>query len=413
MATQIDAPEPDFDVAPTRLSDEQINKDRAAAAAKLPDQPMDAAKEDIISHPANGLTSMADKLEKAMKEVRNQSTTAPTETKATDAKTEPVAATPAEPAPEEKTITSAKAADWKAVKEKAKAAEARATETEQKLSLVAKEYEEFKKKAVDMATLEAERKRLSEVQAEYDKVRKTLETVALERSDEFKSSFDAKFTESLNRAKDAVGAKAEQIESLMQLPPSKWRKEQINTIREELSGVDQGQLDVALSEYDRTRIDRDNQLKNSEDGYKKLLGMKSERANREKELESHRIEAAINSVVSLAKERYDAFKQSDNEELNKMVPIHEERIRKFYKGQLAPNELALMPILAAEQERQSKFVIPALESKIKELEATLAEYDKTNPKPAGGATQQQPSGTGQPKSNFIDTFNKLWPAGSR
>lgn len=418
----IEAPEADVDVAPRPLSDEQIAKDRAAAPQQrqrlppLPEAPMAAAEHEVIGQPGPAFNDMADKLEKALKGVLQQSPTAPepkdeapktAEAKAVDPKA-PQA--PAEPAPEEKTITSAKAADWKAVKEKAAKFETEAKDYAQKHALVTKEYEEFKKKAVDMAKVEEVSKKATELQAERDTLKEQIKQVALERSDEFKSAYDSRFTEALSRAKDAVGpARGDQIESLMQLPPTKWRKEQLNAIREELDGVDQGQLDVSIRDYDVARKERESAITNSEATYKHLLGMQAEKANRVRELETHRITAAVESVLALARENYDSFKAGDKEEQKATVQANEERVRKFFKGQLDGHELAKLPLHAAEYERITKDVLPSMEKKIKELEATVAQYEASaNPGPGGGGGGQSGAAGGK-ESDFISTFQRNWP----
>lgn len=416
----IEAPEADVDVAPRPLSDEQIAKDRAAAPQQLaqrlpplPEAPMAAAEHEVIGQPGAAFNDMADKLEKAMKGVLQQSPTAPEpkveapkpEAKAVDPK---APLTPTEPAPEEKTITSAKAADWKAVKEKAAKFETEAKDYAQKHALVTKEYEEFKKKAVDMAKVEEVNKKATELQAERDTLKEQIKQVALERSDEFKNAYDSRFTEALGRAKDAVGtAKGDQIESLLQLPPTKWRKEQLNAIREELDGVDQGQLDVAIRDYDVARKERESALSNSEATYKHLLGMQAEKANRVRELETHRITAGIESVLALARENFESFKAGDKEEQKATVQANEERVRQFFQGKLDGHALALLPLHSAEYERLTKSVIPQMEKKIKEMEATLAEYQSTNPSPSGGGPSS--GGSGGKESGFVETFQRLWP----
>lgn len=404
------------------LSDDQIIRERAAAkvaSTSLPNEPMDAAETDVINHPSADFNSMASKLEKALSEVntkapKTEPSTAPKEVKQTDSKNKPdekdsktdKVETPDDI--ESKTITSAKAADWKALKEKLKSHETLAKEWEQKHKVVATEYEEFRKKAGDVAVIEQTKKERDAIQAERDKLQSHLETVALERSERFSQFYEQKFNDALKNARDAVGAEAERIEQLMALPPTKWRKEQINAIREELSGVDQGQLDIAIAEYDRARADREAKLKDSKTNYKKLMELESERIAQEKLSMEKRREAISSSVLQLAKE-YDSFKPGDNPEHNASVAQNEEFVKKFVSGKMEGTDLAMIPILAVEARRYKDVVVPSMAKQIDELKAALAQYQGSNPTPSGGARVDS---KGQPKG-FIDTFNELYPQGNR
>ena len=406
------------------LPKEQIIKEREAA---LPSEPMDAAKNDVIG--SESFNSMSSKLEKAMKEVMAASnnphpekSTAPVDKEQTDSsKAKPEAAkadskadenkTTPEDAVENKTITSAKAADWKVLKEKLKAHEATANEFKQKYELTTKEYEEFKKKAVDSSQFEPVVKERDEIKSKAEKLETQLKTVALERSEAFSSFYQKKFDESLSTAKEAVGDEyKDRIEQLMQLPPSPWRKERINEIREELIGSDQGQLDIAISSYDKARKEREEQLKDSKTNYEKMQQAEKDRAAMEAKVNAQRTEAAMNGVLAFAKDKFDAFKTNDDEEHNASVAESEKFVRSFFERKLPDDTIALLPVLAREATRLQKKVIPDMEKKIKELETALKQYQGSNPSPSGS---KAPSNANAPKKGFIETFNEQWPAGAR
>lgn len=400
------------------LSPEQIIRDRAAAKSNvvIQDEPMG----EDANPPGSVFNEMASKLEKAMSEVNKRQSQPEADTgpkdnlKQTDSKNKPDAATTevkAEPVADDieaKTITSAKAADWKALKDKLKTHETQAKEWEQKHKVVESEYSEFRKKAGDVAVIEQTKKEKEALQVERDKFKTQLETVALERSEEFSSFYQEKFDTALKKAKDAVGTESERIEQLMQLPPTKWRKEQINAIRDELIGSDQGQLDIAISQYDEARSDKEAKLKDSKTNYAKLIQMQTDRAAQDRLSTDKRREAITASVLTLAKD-YDSFKPSDDTNHNATVAQNEEFVKKFITGRLEGTDLALMPILATEAKRYKDVVVPALTKQVEELKAALAQYQGANPTPAGGSRVDS---KGQPKG-FIDTFNEMWPAGNR
>lgn len=402
------------------LSPEQIIRDRAAAKVS-PVVSQDEPMGEDANPPGSVFNDMASKLEKAMSEVNKRQSQPEADTgpkdnlKTTDSKKKPDAATTdaktetvATDEIESKTITSAKAADWKALKEKLKTHETQAKEWEQKHKVVESEYTEFRKKAGDVAVIEQTKKEKEALQVERDRFKTQLETVALERSEEFSSFYQEKFDTALKKAKDAVGTESERIEQLMQLPPTKWRKEQINAIRDELIGSDQGQLDIAISQYDEARSDKEAKLKDSKTNYAKLIQMQTDRAAQDRLSTDKRREAITASVLTLAKD-YDSFKPSDDTNHNATVAQNEEFVKKFITGRLEGTDLALMPILATEAKRYKDVVVPALAKQVEELKAALAQYQGANPTPAGGS---RVDAKGQPKG-FIDTFNEMWPAGNR
>lgn len=411
------------------LSPDRIAQDRAAAdarSAKLPDGPMDAAESDVVMHPSHSFNDMASKLDKAMKEVgKKESTSPPLDTgpvddkKQTDSKHKPKAedAKQADDKTAEnvddKTITSAKAADWKVLKQQRDDAQKQRDEFKQKHELTTKEYEEFRKRAVDSGEVEKVKAEMKSVVEERAKLQEQLETVALERSEKFSKFYENKFTESSARAKDAVGTEnAERISQLMALPPSKWRKDAINEIRETLAGVDQGQLDIAIAEHDHARNDRDTQLKNSKENYKRLQDLESEKALTEKQQREKRSEAVLASVLSFARDNFESFKTGEDKAHNEEIPQHEEFLERFFKGKMAENEIATLPLLALEAKRLASKVVPSQTKKIAELEAALKEYQGVNP-PANGGAPRGASGTSNKEKSFAEVFQEQWPQGNR
>lgn len=420
METMTDDGVIDTDVKP--LSKEQIIKERQA----FNPQPMEAVDGDIVPDPAGNINNMADKLEKALAEMKNPPVAEPAkveEPKKPEAKTvEKTVESKAVDDVESKIITSAKAADWKAIKDAKAKAEAKAAEFEQKHNLVAKEYEEFRKKAVDVAKADELSKSLKAVEDERNRYRQELETVALERSETFTKQFKTRYDDALNRATEAVGKEdSDKIQQLMALPPSKWRKERINEIREKLEGVDQGQLDIAIADYDRTTNDRTEMLKNSKENYQRLVGVESERSNREKELRLQQLKASAAAVLAMARDKYEAFKAGETEESKTRAEVNADKLQRFFLGQLKGEELRDLPIKAAEADRLAE-VVEALNKELTEAKETLKKYQGSSPKASGdkrtagvigNESSGDASGDAQGPSPFINKFNEHWPHGNR
>lgn len=406
------------------LNPADIAKQQAQAAAN--DQVQ--AHPDIMP-PSKAFNDMASKLEAYMKEATAKPAATPDKSTApdnkqvqTDSKTKLPAqddkakATPAEPAddPANKTITSAKAADWKALKEKRDQAEKTAAELKTKLDLTSKEYEEFRKNSVNTMELEKIRAEAKTTADERQKLKEKLELVALEKSDEFNGFYKAQFDASLAKARTVVGKDhAEKIEALLALPPSKWRNERLNEIREGIeSGFDQGQLDIAVAAYDSARMDRDSKLKDSKTNYARLEQRRMEDAVEAQQKQAIQTEAAKTAVLQLAQANVESFKRGEDKEHNAFVEESEQYVDRFFKRQLGESELALLPVLAREAKRYAERVVPSLEKELAEAKAALKQYQESNASPGG---EGRPAGgsAGDKATGFVNRFNELWPAGNR
>lgn len=358
--------------------------------------------------------SMADKLRKGIEEanqpkvekkaepeVKADPTAAKKEEATTDAKTT-----------EPETITGARAADWKKLKADRDEWQKKATDTEQKFTTANKELETLRSKVVATDPNPELQKQLAAIQAERDKYVSQLETVALERSERFQSSFQRVFDNSIAQAKEAAGEHAEKIEHLINMQPSKWRKEQIQKIADELpSDMDRAAIAMAITEYDKARTTRDNELKNSKENLNRLRALETEQSNRDQELQKVRVDAAVKAVVDRAR-TVEAFQIKDgNDAHNASVKANEMELENFLRGTLSADAISSMPIDAIEGRRLRATVLPELQNKVAELEASLKEYQSANPG-AGGTTRKvdpsKPADAGGSQQPFTDKFLKAW-----
>lgn len=392
--------------APVRpMSPDAIAKQQQAVAS--------AETQQIVTHPADApqnksiFNQMSQKLEKAMQEVTAPKVAeAKPEATETPAKAEAQATESKEP----ETFTSAKAADWKKLKADREEWQKKATELEQKHAATVKELEAIRAKAISTDPNPELQKQLDELRTEKEKYLQQLETVALERSERFSSAFQKVFDASLARAKEAAGTNAEKVEHLIQLPPSKWRKERIQEVAETLPDMDRAALSMAITEYDRARADRDDALKNSRENLKKVQALDAERSQREQQLNAARVDAAIKSVMEKARSR-EAFQTKEGQDAhNASVKANEMEVERFLRGQMSADAIAEIPLDAIEGRRLRSVVVPDLQKRLAEAEAALKEYQTATPGTTGPVSKQQakPSGgenTGE-RRPFMDQFLK-------
>lgn len=392
--------------APVRpMSPADIAKQQQATAS--------AETQQIVQHPADTqnksiFNQMSEKLSKAMQEVTAPKVDAkPEATEQAQPKTE-VATDNKEP----ETFTSAKAADWKKLKADREEWQKKATELEQKHMATVKELEAIRAKAIATDPNPELQKQLDELRTEKEKYLQQLETVALERSERFTSAFQKVFDSSLARAKEAAGDNAEKIDHLIQLQPSKWRKERIQEVAETLSDMDRAALSMAITEYDRARADRDEALKNSRENLKKVHALDAEKSQREQQLNAARVEAAIKSVMEKARSR-EAFQIKEGQDAhNAAVKANEMEVDRFLRGQMSAEAIAEIPLDAIEGRRLRSVVLPELQKRLAEAEAALKEYQTAKPGTTGPVAKQQAKPTGGENTGerrpFMDQVIKNW-----
>lgn len=413
------------------MSEQVIDVADEPQTRPIPQQELSAAAERsrvdsdnvaIAPEPGSAINTMRDKLEKLMKEAIPANATPDKkieqakpelkkevadekkpEAKADEAKVEE--------AKEPETITSAKAADWKKLKEARAAAEKERDEFKTRLLQKENEFLQVQTKLKVEDKSPEFTKQIDELKAEKEKLIAQIEAIDLERSPRFSEHFNKAFQSSLARVKEAVGdGLASQAESVVQLPPSKWRKEKLNEIRENLSGIDQGQFDIAIAEWDRATAEKGEALSKSRENYSKLKTVEAEDRKREEAMQLATVARTVDSAIQSAR-AYKAFQPIENDhDHNAAVKLNEERIGKFFRMELPVGEIAAMPIIAAEGRRLMEKEIPALQAKIAELTEALTQAKASNPGLKGG--KQGALQGGEPKG-FVQTFQENWPGGQQ
>lgn len=364
----------------------------------------DILDEPPVTHVDPGtFEGIVSRFEQGMKEVREAGKTEPKvddkkgETKI-DPKTDP------QPRTDDGKWTSPKAADWKKLKGERDEAQTKATTMEAELKAKLAEIESLKKEP------KVDPKELETLKGERDALLGQIETVALERSERFQNHYKKIFDDSIKMAKESVEPEtAELVEHLLQLPPSKHRKEQLETIMGAMtSEVDKLNLSQAVRDMDRARIERDDVLKNSKTNLAKLREKEAQERT-EAELKNRSLaEQAINEVLRVA-DTFDAFKPIEgDEEHNKEIPKRKQFIKDFFERKLAKEDYALIPVLAKRAEHLEK-VNAKLVEELKKAQAALAGNANANPDLTGGG---KPTADGKQKG-FMEVFMDNLPMKSK
>ncbi len=317
---------------------------------------------------------------------------------------------------EPETFTSAKAADWKKLKEERQQWQTKHSEVEKKLLETSKELEVIKAKAASVDPSPELKKQIETITAEKEKYLIQLETVALERSERFNNAFKEQFDSSMARAKESAGEHAEKIEHLMQLPPSRWRKERVQEIIETLGDLDRAAISDAFVDYDKARAKRDDALKNSKDSLSRIQAMEAEVQQRDMQMKEANVSAAIQSLMTTAR-KHEAFTPRDNdEEHNLLVKQNEMQLENFLRGKMNGSDVAALAIDGIEGRRLRDKVVTGLTAKVAELEQAIKEYQSATPGTSGkSAKPSKPAATDLSDHSarpFLQRFNEAYNPGA-
>lgn len=369
--------------AATIIPPQQVEAQQQAAArqAQFENHPSQSSK-------FNNMVTQLDKYMTEVAETAKQEPEAKPEAKA-DEKVKPVTQTTQQPEktpekpPEPETFTSAKAADWKKLKEERQQWQTKHGEMEKKFLETSKELEVIRAKAAATDPSPELKKQIEAITAEKDKYLSQLETVALERSERFANAFKKTFDSALARAKESAGEHAEKIEHLIQLPPSKWRKERIQEIVETVSDLDRAQIAMSIAEYDKARGEKEEALKNSKENLARVQAMEAEVQKRDMEMKETNVSSAISSLMATAR-KHEAFTVKDgDEEHNAMVKANEIALENFLRGKMSGADVAALAIDGLEGRRIRDKVVTSLTKKVEELEAAVKEYQAASPGTTG------------------------------
>ncbi len=283
------------------------------------------------------------------------------------------------------TITSAKAADWKKLKGILKDKSIKLDEATRQLKAQQQEMLALKNGSVPQAD------ELKAIAAERDAALKQLEQIDLERSPAFAKHYNEKFSQAVARGKSFLPAgEAERFEALVALAPSKVRTAALDEIRSKLSGIAQGQFDVALAGYEQARDERQATLNDSKAGLARAQQLRAEEGNRQAQLVTAEREAAVNKALEVAA-RFESFQpRADDPEHSRLAEQNQQTVAAFIRGQLKAEDAFAITIAAAEGRRAMTQIIPRLEKENAELREALASQKNATVRVSGGTRGKAP-----------------------
>lgn len=296
-------------------------------------------------------------------------------------------------------------ADFDRVKNAADSANKARDEFKAKTESYEKELGELRKAPKHNADI------IKQLEAERDKYKGMFEEVAVELSPEFHAGYDAK----LNAIKAGLPAEAaDQLMTLLQMPDSKSKRERVLEL---LDGADQftlAQVARADEKIQEVIADKRSKLAKANETLGKIG------AERKAKMEAQAQEYSKSFTDELAKKQ-DAKegivffqrreeKAPEDKAWNQGVSEREQVAKAIYENNLSPSERAEAALAAASVPFMiSNFTtqIQKKDSRIAELEATVAKMTASNPN-LGGGGGGLPAG-GEKRGNLAGKWLKEMP----
>lgn len=310
-------------------------------------------------------------------------------------------------------ITKPKPSDWQALQQSRdewkRKAETFSKEKVDVSSKLEKEINDYKAKLVEFETKSAKPEEVEALRKERQALQEKVERLDLASSEKFSSYYNSKFEQAVTQAVDAVGKdKTDQIKTLLEAPKSAWRKAQLNEIVGAMeSEVDKLQLIAAMTEYDRTRSERDKQLDDHKVNLSKLREVQQQQQREAQERDVARRKGIVTDVIRKAADSFEVFKEKEGDaDHNAAVSKAHKLVEDFVMGTLDDSVAISLPLKAAEYDRVSK-LIPTLQAKIKEQEEALANYKQAAPKGGEIPPGQKPA-SDRPKT-FKEQVLEMMP----
>lgn len=273
-------------------------------------------------------------------------------------------------------------------------------ETESKYQELEKKYKETESKI----PLDYE-----EVKKEREELIKQVERFNLEESPRFKEKYDRPLENLLNTAKKAltiVEADVNGFTEAIQMKESKARTEKLAEMMDGLDDFTKGKLTTAITDYDRIREQRVNELANPSDTFKRYQ-VESQRELEQSTLNTKKV---MRDVIDEIPKKIEWF-QPKNEDTpqakdwNERIEKVKARAVELWEGKHDQRTLADATFHAALAPMLNE-ALEIAQARNAELANELAALKSATPSSNAGSTPSETGGTGEKPLSAHDAFMK-------
>lgn len=311
----------------------------------------------------------------------------------------PVDQKPDEDAPPASIKSTKAAEDWKRMKQEHK-------NRENTLASKIKELEGEIGTLRSQPKTEVNQEEIAALKREHEAMSEQLRILDVERHPRFQAYFNDKINNALAMAKQAVGgAMADKVTTILQLPESDYKKEQLRGLFSELDEFQQEDVKEANRQIRATMFERETEKKKATENYQKV------QQERQKEEVAFR-DSFLNAVQTTLKQASDkqnglaVFQERDGDDAwNGDVQNRRNAAQKFVEstisGKISPEQLALGATWMVAAEPLLKNAV-ALAKENEQLRAKLEELRSAVPNAADGDAKPPTPVEEKSTGNYFD-----------
>lgn len=246
---------------------------------------------------------------------------------------------------------------------------------------------------------------------EKEELSDQLKIASIERHPNFRTHFESRTTAALEKAKAVLGPDmAEKASKLAHLPPSEYRAEQLDKMileTQETSPSKAVFLTDLIKDINAIAFDREAALKKAREDYDIVQKHEQEKAKAAELEQARQKEQFLAQALSVSKD-LEAFRRGEDPKANQAVDEREKYVKSLINGELDPELLPYIPVLAMEATYLRESVLPLLREENAKLLKQIQEMTQSSPRPGEGG------GPGQPPAppagrGFIERYKQLAP----
>lgn len=263
---------------------------------------------------------------------------------------------------------------WKAVKLEAKTARQEAAALKARIA----EYEQ--KLAERPGIPEDVQARMKELEAESAELSERLKVADVTSHPKFRQYFETRTNQYVEAAKSIVGSEhAAKVERILKITDTDLRSERLDDLMGELSPSRQAQLGAVITNLSMLEQERQSEISKAGERYKQIE--QETKAQQEATVAQRRQHAEKLLAASAKLEAFDPGEKPDAPRM-KEIEDYKTFVRAAATGTLSTEDAQFLPLAAVQGLHLKTKVVPALQSRIAELETQIKEYE--NAKPRGG-----------------------------
>lgn len=257
-----------------------------------------------------------------------------------------------------------------------------------------REESDAKVKALEQQLAEVQ----SRIPSDYEQIKKDRETLISEiekrdvtASPRFKEKYDKPMEQQANQIKKTLGltdVNSDDFLAIVQMPESKERNAKLGEMMEPLDRVSSGKVETALSEYDRIRDQRAQDISDPKQAWQENRRDLEDRQKQARQQQATILEGAIEHAEKVV----PWFKPIEgNDAWNSRISDTKQKARDFWSGAHSSEELAQLTLAGT----MAPLITEALSLAQKEnerLNTELSELKSAKPKTAAGTSSSASTG---------------------